>query len=183
MTSPLETINWLAAQFRDRANDDPDVHTTADATEVQSLFECFHDMVAALRADLAMVTDLKSALAMVERADNPVMLRARRRETDLLALIERIGTLGGPSDNDDDHPDPRIELMARALERARHPEWTDDEFETWWDRDPEFTVHVTRWFHFGPGTRKEHVLWEAEQCLKAMPGYADLAKPIKRGRT
>lgn len=67
--------------------------------------------------------------------------------------------------------DPRIEPMARALERARHPEWTDEQFEVWWSHDPHFTQRVTNWGHFGPGTRKEHVLWEAEQCLKAMPGY------------
>lgn len=68
--------------------------------------------------------------------------------------------------------DLRIEPMARALERARHPEWTDEQFEIWWNHDPVFVERVTCWSHFGPGTRKEHVLWEAEQCLKAMPGYA-----------
>lgn len=90
MTSPLETINWVATQFRDRANDDPDVHTREDAEEVEALYECFHDMVAALRVDLAMVTELKSALAATGTADQLLISRAQRREQDLFALIDRV---------------------------------------------------------------------------------------------
>lgn len=61
-----------------------------------------------------------------------------------------------------------IERMARALERARNPQWDDEEFEVWWTKDPFFSHLETHWGHFGPGTRKQHVLWEAEQCLKAL---------------
>lgn len=58
-----------------------------------------------------------------------------------------------------------VEAAARRLERARHPEWTDEQFEIWWTKDPFFTQRVTNWNHFGPGTRKEHVIWEAKQVL------------------
>ena len=92
MTSPLETINWLATQFRDRANDDPDVHTTMDAQQVEELRECFYDLIAALRTDLAMVTELKSALSMTERADHPRIVRAQEREREIQALISRSAT-------------------------------------------------------------------------------------------
>lgn len=58
-----------------------------------------------------------------------------------------------------------IENAAKRLERARNPQWSDDLFEFWWNRDPYFTQHITTWHHFGPGTRKEHVIWEAKQVL------------------
>jgi hypothetical protein len=57
-----------------------------------------------------------------------------------------------------------IEAAAKRLERARHPQWTDAEFEIWWNLDPYFTGCVTGWGYFR-GTRKEHVIWEAKQVL------------------
>jgi UDP-galactopyranose mutase len=67
-----------------------------------------------------------------------------------------------------DTREKQIERMGRALERARRPQWTDEQFEIWWTKDPLFTVNVTNWGFFGPGTQKQHVLWEAEQCLNGL---------------
>jgi hypothetical protein len=58
-----------------------------------------------------------------------------------------------------------IEAAARRLERARHPQWTDEQFEVWWNHDPYFVERLHNWGHFGPGTGKEHVIWEAKQVL------------------
>lgn len=63
-----------------------------------------------------------------------------------------------------DMTEAEIEQAARRLERARNPQWTDEEFEIWWNKDPFFTQHLTGWGHFR-GTRKEHVIWEAKQVL------------------
>lgn len=89
MTSPLETMNWLTTQFRDRANDDPDTHTEGDARQVEELYRCFLDMVAALRVDLSMVTGLKSALLVGGVSDPLWIPRAQIRERALLGLIAR----------------------------------------------------------------------------------------------
>lgn len=48
MTSPIDTANWLARQFRDRANDDPAENTEKDARAVEALRDAVADMVAAL---------------------------------------------------------------------------------------------------------------------------------------
>lgn len=62
--------------------------------------------------------------------------------------------------------DEMVERAGHALERARHPQWTDEQFEVWWNRDPFFCEHRTSWGHFR-GTGKEHVLWEARTVLEA----------------
>ncbi|NEI71005.1 hypothetical protein GR212_15610 [Rhizobium lusitanum] len=49
MANPLNTMEWLAAQFRARANDDPDDHTEKDADEVDEAKACFIAMLAALK--------------------------------------------------------------------------------------------------------------------------------------
>lgn len=89
MTSPLETMKWITTQFRDRANVDPDIHTEADAQQVEELYQCFLDMVAALRVDVSIVTELKSALLAGGVSDPLWIARAQIRERALLGLIAR----------------------------------------------------------------------------------------------
>lgn len=90
MSNPLETMKWLAAQFRDRADEDPDTHTEADAQQVEELYTFVLDMMAALRVDLSMMTDLKSALLVGAVSDPLWISRAQMREHQLLALINRV---------------------------------------------------------------------------------------------
>lgn len=49
MANMVETLNWLAVQFRDRANDDPAEHTEQDASQVEAARETAFEMLAALR--------------------------------------------------------------------------------------------------------------------------------------
>lgn len=49
MTTPIETMEWLVAQFRDRANADPEEHTKKDAKEVEALSAAFAAMLTALK--------------------------------------------------------------------------------------------------------------------------------------
>jgi hypothetical protein len=114
MISPLETMDWLLAQFRERANDDPDTHTGVDAEEVEALFECFHDMVAALRVDLAMITEFKSVLAITGLVDQTQISRALTREQELAALIDRATTGDPPSTA------PAFQADAQDVERDNH---------------------------------------------------------------
>lgn len=62
--------------------------------------------------------------------------------------------------------DETVEAAGRAMERARNPQWDDEDFETWWERDPFFCERETAWCGF-QGTMKEKVLWEARICLEA----------------
>lgn len=62
-----------------------------------------------------------------------------------------------------------VERAARAMERNAHPEWTDDQFEVWWTKDPFFTQARTSWGYF-EGTRKEHRLHDARVALEAASG-------------
>ncbi|MFQ6309872.1 hypothetical protein [Lysobacter capsici] len=62
-----------------------------------------------------------------------------------------------------------VERAGMAMERANHPQWTDAEFDTWWNRDSFFCERRTAWNGF-QGTRKEKVLWEARNALAAALG-------------
>jgi hypothetical protein len=61
----------------------------------------------------------------------------------------------------------KIEQVARAQERARNPQWTEEQFEVWWNEDPFFCERVTSWGYF-TGTRKGHCLFEARAAIEAM---------------
>ncbi|QWY83052.1 hypothetical protein [Rhizobium phage RHph_X66] len=67
--------------------------------------------------------------------------------------------------------DEMVERAAKALEKKIKQstyEWTDDEFEIWWNKDPYFVSHETGWGdEFGRGTRKNHLLWETRISLEA----------------
>ena len=62
-----------------------------------------------------------------------------------------------------------IERAARALERQRTScyEWTDEQFELWFNRDPFFTQHETSWPDGFRGTRKQHLFFEVRTVLEA----------------
>ncbi len=68
--------------------------------------------------------------------------------------------------------DEAVERAARELERKRQTEWTDEEIDTWWNRDPFFCEDVTSWGHF-TGTRKEYCIWQAKQILAAFPSKGE----------
>ena len=61
-----------------------------------------------------------------------------------------------------------IERAAYALERHNKSvyEWTDEEFDMWWNRDPRFTKKTNVWGNFA-GTEKEKLFHEIEIALKA----------------
>lgn len=48
-SSPLNTMDWLNSQFRDRANEDPATHTELDAAQVAQAKRAFLAMLAALK--------------------------------------------------------------------------------------------------------------------------------------
>ena len=62
-----------------------------------------------------------------------------------------------------------IERAARALERQRIScyEWTEEQFELWFTRDPFFTEQVTAWPDGFRGTRKQHLFFEVRTVLEA----------------
>lgn len=47
MTTPIETMEWLVAQFRDRANEDQEPNTATDAAEVEAARDAFAGLIAA----------------------------------------------------------------------------------------------------------------------------------------
>lgn len=66
-------------------------------------------------------------------------------------------------------PDEVVERAAYALEKLSKQttyEWTDEQFETWWNHDPSFVEKVQRWPDF-TGTGKERCLWEARITIEA----------------
>lgn len=66
--------------------------------------------------------------------------------------------------------DEAVERAAKAAEKARmigSYEWTDDQFEVWWNRDPDFVTKINVWGYFR-GTRKERCIWEARIALTAL---------------
>lgn len=60
-----------------------------------------------------------------------------------------------------------VEKVAKALERLSCPEWTDEQFDTWWNKDPRFCEHVTGWTNFR-GTKKGYAIFKALAALGAM---------------
>jgi len=60
-----------------------------------------------------------------------------------------------------------VERAARALERQRKScyEWTDEEFEVWFTKDPRFTKQPTTWPDGFRGTHKEHLFREVRTVL------------------
>ncbi|QIG69135.1 hypothetical protein EVB78_101 [Rhizobium phage RHph_N1_15] len=67
--------------------------------------------------------------------------------------------------------DEMVERAAKALEKKVMQstyEWTDEQFEIWWSKDPYFVVAETTWGDaFGRGTRKDHLLWGTRIVLEA----------------
>ncbi|AGC36108.1 hypothetical protein B7L88_gp064 [Rhizobium phage RHEph10] len=66
--------------------------------------------------------------------------------------------------------DQMVERAAKALEKKIKQskyEWTDEQFEIWWNKDPYFVSAETSWGDaFGRGTRKNRALWEARIILE-----------------
>ena len=65
--------------------------------------------------------------------------------------------------------DEMVERAARAVEARRMQTqygWSDELFETWWSKDPEFITRKRVWGWF-EGTLKERCLWEARIALEA----------------
>lgn len=58
-----------------------------------------------------------------------------------------------------------VERVAYAVERFRRPQWTDEQFKTWWFKDSRFTEYENSWGHFH-GTQKELCLREARIALE-----------------
>jgi ribosomal protein L37AE/L43A len=67
--------------------------------------------------------------------------------------------------------DEMVERAAKALEKKVKQskyEWTDDQFEIWWNKDSRFVSHETSWGDaFGRGTHKNRLLWETRIVLEA----------------
>ena len=116
MTSPLETLSWLAAQFRDRAEDDPAPHTETDASEVEALRACFVEMLAVLRRDLSILADVAAELTPEVAGGTKLIAGIQIREQEILAVIDRAeGSSGMVAD---DGTDSRIDEIARASGRS-----------------------------------------------------------------
>lgn len=65
--------------------------------------------------------------------------------------------------------DEMVERAAFAVEKATigaRYGWTDEQFDTWWNRDPTFVSHSTSWGFF-QGTHKEKRLFETRIALDA----------------
>ncbi|QIG75674.1 hypothetical protein EVC20_103 [Rhizobium phage RHph_Y2_17_1] len=66
--------------------------------------------------------------------------------------------------------DEMVERAAKTLEKKvmqSKYEWTDEQFEIWWNKDPYFVSAETSWGDaFGRGTRKNRALWEARIILE-----------------
>jgi hypothetical protein len=65
--------------------------------------------------------------------------------------------------------DEMVERAAKALEKKVMQdtyEWTDDEFEIWWNKDVRFTEHIRTWGWF-QGSEKAKRLYETRIALEA----------------
>lgn len=62
-----------------------------------------------------------------------------------------------------------VEKAAYALERFRMSdyEWTDEQFEIWFNRDPRFVEQVHHWGNFS-GTEKEKLFHEVRIVFSAI---------------
>lgn len=62
------------------------------------------------------------------------------------------------------HTEDEILAMAKRLERALNPQWSDEDFEIWWNYDSLFTRKVNTWGYF-QGTEKERKIWMVKKAL------------------
>jgi hypothetical protein len=65
--------------------------------------------------------------------------------------------------------DEMVERAAKALEKKTMQdtyEWTDEEFEIWWNKDSRFIARKRVWAFF-EGTEREKCLYEARILLEA----------------
>jgi hypothetical protein len=64
--------------------------------------------------------------------------------------------------------DADVERAAKAVERYTTAcyEWTDEQFEIWWNKDPVFVERVHCWGHF-TGTNKQYLLHKTRIALEA----------------
>ncbi len=64
--------------------------------------------------------------------------------------------------------DEMVERAALALERARMTAygWTDDQFDIWFHRDPDFVTRIQTWSMF-QGTPKQKLFHEVRIVLEA----------------
>jgi len=63
----------------------------------------------------------------------------------------------------------QVEAAAIAIERATSQAdygWTDEQFDIWWNHDPQFVTTISNWGHFR-GTKKARLLWQCEIALRA----------------
>lgn len=67
--------------------------------------------------------------------------------------------------------DEMVERAAKKLERWNKSiyEWTDEQFEIWWNKDPYFVERIKGWGHFR-GTEKDKLLHEVRLVLEAALG-------------
>ena len=64
--------------------------------------------------------------------------------------------------------DAMVEKAARAVEKfnTAQYEWTDEQFEVWWNEDPTFVERIHGWGNFR-GTQKQKLLHEMRTALEA----------------
>lgn len=64
--------------------------------------------------------------------------------------------------------DAMVEKAARALERFNTSayEWTDEQFEVWWNEDTLFVERVHTWGNFR-GTQKQYLFHKVRITLEA----------------
>lgn len=69
-----------------------------------------------------------------------------------------------------DRAEELLERLAHQLERQRHPEMTDEEFDHWFNYDPVFTSKTQLWDDETVGTEKEMLLEETKQAILTLVG-------------
>lgn len=64
--------------------------------------------------------------------------------------------------------DAIVEKAARAVEKftTSQYEWTDEQFEVWWNEDPTFVERIHNWGNFR-GTNKQYLLHKVRIALEA----------------
>lgn len=73
---------------------------------------------------------------------------------------------------DDVEDDAKAEAAAKRLEKHTMQTtygWSDEQFETWWNKDPRFITQIFNWGHFS-GTEKEKRIHEAKIILGLTDG-------------
>lgn len=69
MTTPIETLNWLSAQFRDRAKEDAEEHTEQDARQVEQARAAFAGLL--LASEEVLISDGYNTRTNERRASGP----------------------------------------------------------------------------------------------------------------